>query len=154
MEARVVAKQRVKRFSTGVFLTYIVVVLYATLFTYNYYVYGKSVNLIAFDSIKLMFNSGNWWLIFKNVVGNILLFLPLGYLLPLVIRKMRKLRFVFIISFFSSFAIETAQFYFAERIFDVDDILLNTLGACVGYLLFAVSHLIYKVIKGNIKGVS
>lgn len=63
---------------------------------------------------------------------NILLFVPLGLLLPLLWPDMRKLKEVFINSFGFSLLLELSQLC-NNRCTDVDDLLLNTLGALMGY---------------------
>ncbi|MBM7680732.1 glycopeptide antibiotics resistance protein [Pullulanibacillus pueri] len=135
-------KRRVKRFCAGLFFTYIMTLIYVTLFTYNYYVYGKSFNLVFFDSIKLMLNSGDIWLILKNILGNVVLFFPFGFLAPTLFHHLRYFSSCFTISLLTSVVIETCQFEFAERIFDVDDIALNTVGAIFGWIFF---HFVYKL---------
>lgn len=140
----VLVKYRVKRFCTTLFLTYILTVLYLTLFTFNHYVYGKSVNLVMFDSIKLMLRSHDPILILKNILGNLLLFLPYGFFLPLFFKSYRRFLPIIGTCFLSSLLIETCQYEFAQRIFDVDDVFLNTMGGVMGWLLFktikAFSH--------------
>ncbi len=136
-------RKRLKRFCAGLFWTYFFTLLYVTLFTYNYYVYGKSVNLVFFDSIKLMFESGDPWLFAKNVLGNVVLFFPLGFLLPTIYKPLRAFRTCLPLAFSTSLIIEICQYEFAERIFDVDDIFLNTLGAVFGWLTFKIVHHAY-----------
>lgn len=150
MSVQVFTYKRAKRFFTTLFITYLSVVIYATLFTYNYYIYGKSVNLIAFSSIKLMFSSGNILLILKNVVGNVILFFPFGFFLPLMVKRFRRFYLVFTMGFVFSGGIEACQYYFAERIFDVDDILLNTIGTVLGYVIYKMLYFPYRMIKRNI----
>jgi glycopeptide antibiotics resistance protein len=134
---------RIKRFALLCLVLYFIFLGYITLFTYNYYVYGPSVNLVIFDSIKLMLDSGDYWLFFKNVIGNVLLFLPLGFLLPLINKKMKKFFVMFVTGFYLSIFIELLQFAFAKRIFDIDDILLNTIGTIVGFITFHILAFIY-----------
>ena len=126
---------------------YLLALFYATLFIYNYYPYGKSVNLVLFDSIKLMWESGSYWLILKNIIGNILLFMPLGFLMPCVSRKGRSVLIVGLIGFSTSTVIELLQYFVAHRIFDIYDILLNALGAIVGYVAFRIILGTYRKIK-------
>lgn len=74
---------------------------------------------------------------FKNLAGNILIFMPLGLLYPLC-RKV-KVRFfeAFIVILGSSCAIELIQFLFlTSRRADVDDIILNFIGGMMGYLIY------------------
>ncbi len=141
-------RRRVRRFCTAMFLTYLTALLYVTLFTYNYYVYGKSFNLVFFDSIKLMLESGSPWLILKNILGNVVLFLPFGFFLPLIYPKLHRFRVCLTLSFLMSLAIEMSQYSFADRIFDVDDIFLNTLGAIIGWMLYKIIRCFaYKIAK-------
>ena len=144
-------RKRVKRFCIGLFFTYFFTLIYVTLFTYNYYVYGKSFNLVFFDSIKLMLDSGDPWLIAKNVLGNVVLFFPFGFLLPIVYKPMRFFRTCLPISFGTSLLIEICQYKFAERIFDVDDIFLNTIGAILGWIIFKILHRIYELVLSKIR---
>jgi len=134
---------RVKRFCAGIFFTYLFILVYLTLLTYNNYVYGKSFNLVLLDSIKLMLNSGNAWLILKNVFGNIILFIPFGFLAPALFHFLRSFSSCFFVSLFISIIIEVCQYEFAERIFDVDDIVLNTVGEILGWLVFKLFYKLY-----------
>ncbi len=133
------------------FICYLAVLIYSTLFTFNYYVYGKSFNLVLLDSIRLMWRSGNYWLIFKNVIGNLLLFMPLGFLLPLMFRWLDSFRKMFFISFGVSGLIELLQFYYANRIFDIDDILLNGLGGLTGLIVYKIIAFFYRIYERNFK---
>jgi glycopeptide antibiotics resistance protein len=142
--------RKIKTFGLIIFWIYFCGLIYSTLFTYNYYVYGQSFNLIPFESIKLMWRSGDYWLIFKNVIGNILLFFPLGFLMPLVIKRMRSFLKTAGAGFLISCTIEMIQYGFAERIFDIDDILLNGFGAVIGYIVFKIGNSIYRLIRRNI----
>jgi glycopeptide antibiotics resistance protein len=78
----------------------------------------------------------------ENTFGNIVLFLPLGAALPLISDKFGSIQRVILAAFLLSFGIEAIQFlsrYFGSfRSVDIDDVLLNTFGACVGYVCFAV----------------
>lgn len=139
-----IIRARWRRFGFLCLALYGLVLLDVTLFTYNYYVYGRSVNLSLFDSIELMFNSGDPWLILKNILGNVLLFLPFGVLLPLLLRRFRNGFVLFAAASVASLGIESAQYGFAKRIFDIDDVFLNVIGAMCGWL---VAMLVFKIIK-------
>ncbi|WP_010632056.1 VanZ family protein [Sporolactobacillus vineae] len=120
-------------------LIYLAAVLILTLLTHNYYTYGRSVNLTLSKSIRLMLRSGDSLLILKNVAGNVALFLPLGLLLPALLRG--RFRFLKTVAsgFLFSLAIELVQYFIASRIFDIDDLLLNTLGALTGAVVFSMT---------------
>lgn len=122
------------------FACYMTALIFVTLFTHNYYTYGRSSNLIIFSSIRLMLRSGSSALILKNIVGNVLLFLPLGFLLPLIIRSKQGFAWQLLFGVLVSLAIELCQYLFAARIFDIDDILLNTLGTVFGRLTLLIGR--------------
>jgi glycopeptide antibiotics resistance protein len=74
--------------------------------------------------------------VIKNVIGNILGFIPLGFLLPVLFSSLRTARKAIWTVFLISLSFETLQLIFNLGVFDVDDLLLNTVGGAVGYLLF------------------
>jgi glycopeptide antibiotics resistance protein len=79
----------------------------------------------------------------RNIVGNAILLLPMGILLPLLWSKFRKVGRVTLFAFLFSLSIETLQLLFIllgniGRTFDVDDILLNTLGGFIGVSLYSI----------------
>lgn len=76
---------------------------------------------------------------FTNLAGNILIFIPFGFFLPLA-SKFRNFATTVFFSFFLSLTVEMVQFITQVGSFDVDDILLNTLGGLIGYILFALMH--------------
>ena len=99
--------------------------------------YGN--NFIPFKEImryKLFSN-----LFMKNVVGNVLLFLPYGYFVGRYFSGKSKKLSIFLIAL-ASVAIEYTQLSIG-RVFDVDDILLNIIGGSLGYMLYLFSDRIY-----------
>jgi glycopeptide antibiotics resistance protein len=73
---------------------------------------------------------------FQNIGGNILLFIPYGFLLSLAFDNLRNTRKFILAVFATSLFFETLQLIFALGNFDVDDLLLNTLGGLVGFGFF------------------
>ncbi len=71
---------------------------------------------------------------YKQVFGNILLFIPFGYFVSRYC-KIKGMFSITIISLISSGVIECTQ-HFIGRSFDVDDIILNTIGGIIGFLIF------------------
>lgn len=67
-----------------------------------------------------------------NLVGNLALLFPLGFLLPNRFPQLRRNQ-VFILALFVSLSIEFAQLQLRVGIFDVDDIILNSIGLVLGY---------------------
>ena len=68
---------------------------------------------------------------------NILLFVPLGFILPLLWKEFRSWKAMGITGFLASLGIELAQLL-NYRISDVDDLIMNTLGALLGYALLTL----------------
>ncbi|WP_142336082.1 VanZ family protein [Bacillus toyonensis] len=68
---------------------------------------------------------------------NIVLFMPLGFLLPTIWPQFRKMKNTIYAGFFFSLAIELSQLL-NSRITDIDDVFTNTLGAIIGYVLYRV----------------
>ncbi len=77
----------------------------------------------------------------RTIGGNILLFIPLGVFLPVLNRKFNDLSSIFLSGIIGSATVEGLQLLislilgFNYRTFDVDDIILNTLGTVVGFCL-------------------
>ncbi|WP_371530538.1 VanZ family protein [Streptomyces sp. NBC_01283] len=72
----------------------------------------------------------------KQLGGNIVLGLPFGMLLPVLVPRARGLIRVTAVTALVMLLVELAQgFLVTGRAFDVDDVLLNTTGAVLGYLL-------------------
>lgn len=140
-------RTRWKRFVAPFFLLYLFLLSYFTLFTHNYYIYGQSVNLDLFDSILFIWRSGNFWLILKNVFGNILLFIPFGFFLPFFFPFLRRGAILLLLGALVSFLIEVLQYSYARRIFDIDDILLNSLGTLCGFLFFRTCRAFFQIAK-------
>lgn len=81
----------------------------------------------------------NYFLI--NFLGNIILFMPFGFVIPLLWKISAKK--AVLIGFLASLFIETCQLFLARGT-DVDDLILNTFGALLGALLFKILQRCYK----------
>lgn len=79
-------------------------------------------------------------LFFKNVLGNMIMFMPYGFFVSYFL-KLRHPISIFLMSILTSFTIEFTQAQIG-RVFDVDDILLNIIGALLGFLIY---NMIYKL---------
>ena len=71
----------------------------------------------------------------EGVTLNILLYVPMGYLLPIVWPKLRVWH-VILIGFLSSLLTETIQLVFRLGLFEVDDLVTNTFGTIIGVALY------------------
>lgn len=135
-------------------LIYVMFILYLTILSYllffGYYrqmVKIESYNLVPFKTINMYITFADYFpfkVWFTNLFGNVLAFMPFGFLLPIVFKKSRNIWSITIVSFLFSLFVETMQLTFHVGGFDVDDILLNTMGGFFGYLIY---KLIYKLFK-------
>lgn len=93
---------------------------------------SSGYNLVPFTEIlRYKFGSD---LFLYNVVGNIIMFIPFGYFVSMYIRA-SKFSHILVVSLISSLTVEIVQ-YQIGRSFDIDDILLNVVGAVLGFLLY------------------
>lgn len=76
--------------------------------------------------------------VISNLFGNIVIFMPFGFLVPILGRKKRNFWFTSLLSFALSLAVECIQLVNRTGCFDVDDIFLNTIGGMLGYLVYAL----------------
>ncbi|WP_246589543.1 VanZ family protein [Desertibacillus haloalkaliphilus] len=145
------------------FLLYIGVLLYVTLFAWNYGASlgpegpgGRNYNLMPFRSIyRIAVFSPDIRDPIRILLGNVILFIPFGFLMPLVFKpRARSFLKVTALGMMVSISIELYQFLFTYRVANVDDVILNTTGAAVGFCLFYIGHRLKKriiVIPSNTK---
>ena len=102
----------------------------------------RSLNLIPFQFITETWAMEARKQITQSI-ANILMFLPLGFIFPIAFAKMRKLWSTTICMMLFSFLIEFIQ-YFVGRSADIDDLMLNTLGGILGYLVFYIFSKLFR----------
>lgn len=71
-----------------------------------------------------------------NIVGNVITFIPLGFFLQFISENSDRLKRIALIGFASSLSIEAIQLISGLGRFDVDDIILNTFGVCLGFFAY------------------
>ena len=95
-------------------------------------------NLTLFQEIKRYYyfglRTGSWWLFLWNVVGNICVFIPFGIFLPKLFTRCKNGVLTILLSLELSLSVEFIQLVTKVGSFDVDDLLLNTLGGVIGFL--------------------
>lgn len=95
---------------------------------------NTSSNFIPFNEMfRYQFGSP---LFFKNVIGNMIMFLPYGFFITYYL-KLNKVLYVGVLSVITSLTIELIQLNIG-RIFDIDDIILNILGGMAGYYVYVL----------------
>lgn len=128
-----ISKRKLALYSISI--CYIIIVLGAV-FLNRTSLYGD-MNLHLFSSYKEAYNKMEISL-FRNIVLNILLFVPLGALIPMYSDKLKKSYIVISIGFLFSLIIEGIQYITRMGIFEVDDIFNNTIGVLIGYSIFMI----------------
>lgn len=151
--SRVLEKKLLQKMATVILVIYIFGVIYITLLSRT----GNQelhISLVPFWSYRVMLRGVfralcqcDWRGVMQEVkfIGyptwsslalNILLFVPLGLLLPIVKESFGSLKKVFISGFLFSLSIEVTQILTKRGWFDVDDVINNTLGAVIGFILY------------------
>ena len=99
-------------------------------------------NLVPFYSIHQYFTaSGSSGAIsfIINILGNLIVFMPVGIFVSYFSKNTvgaKRLFLVTMIGLAFSFCVESIQFIFSVGVFDVDDLILNTIGAVLGFLIY------------------
>lgn len=108
--------------------------------------YWNSHNLIPFKTIfyYLFLADINFNIRVENLAGNIVGFSPFGFILPLLSKRFLSIKKVIIATFCLSLTFELIQLVFTFGSFDVDDLILNTLGGVLGYLPIYFASLMIK----------
>lgn len=102
-----------------------------------------SANFVPFKTIKMYIHYAYKLNSFENLVGNVAVFMPFGYLLPMVSSSKKTGFLVLCYAFFFSLFIELFQLFSAFGAFDVDDLILNSAGALLGYLIYKMNRKIF-----------
>ena len=102
--------------------------------------YGSGMNIIPFKEI-MRYKIGSKMFIY-NVLGNILIFIPFGYFISRYVRP-KKIWPIIVDAMITSITVETVQLKIG-RSFDIDDVMLNIVGAILGYFVYVALDAIYK----------
>lgn len=153
-------------------LTGYIIMLMVFMFTPNYIISGSGIDLTSenFDFVgnfKDRINTGYWGInlipfatirsyikysgIFHallNILGNVVLFIPIGFIFPLILIRYRDIKKIAVLSISISLFIEFIQF-FVGRSCDIDDLILNFVGGIIGYTIFCFASDRLKFILGR-----
>ena len=143
----------IKKFTRLVFIIYIIGVLSLTFIVRETMILrtpdNRGVVLEPFCEIGAMLHQPNHFFWFMQIFLNILLFVPFGFLLPMISERFRSLWFTTVTGFIFSVGIETMQYITGRGLTEVDDVINNTSGALVGYILYVGAMWLYKRIQEN-----
>lgn len=145
--------RRERRLKMGIFWLYVCILLRLIVFKYPWEqlretmrTWQKGVilegldtaNFTLFSTIRMYVRYADRLNSVENLAGNVLLFLPLGFLLPWVWKGMERWWKALTVSFLFTAGIELFQLFSAFGAFDVDDLLLNCAGAMLGFWLWSI----------------
>ncbi len=145
-----------KKFIKALFFLYLLVLIKVIIFKYPYEQlraivdsWTKEVvweglstaNFTLFKTIKMYIRYADRLNSFENLVGNVVAFVPFGFLFPYVIRFGKNFFVMLFHAFIFVVGIEVFQLFSAFGAFDVDDILLNCLGAVIGWFCYFLLQL-------------
>jgi len=99
---------------------------------------GHAPNYVPFKTIlPYLLGFKGWIIAGVNLIGNIALLMPIGFLVPFVYRNMTWKKSL-ALGVVAGLAIEVMQTVLDVGIFDIDDVILNALGVLIGYSAFAI----------------
>lgn len=123
-----------KKFYKFIILPYTIFLLYLMFFGMGRFQYDENVIRIEplFSTLNYIENTIRWWDIIRVVLGNVVMFIPFGFL-GWAFPQIKDLKST-IITFVSAVVIVEALQYFSRLgIFEVDDVILNTFGVYLGW---------------------
>lgn len=136
----------------NLFFIYFLILVNLTIFKYGELMLDFDIsfyiNYIPFvETIKMFTNDfADIHTALYNVIGNILLFIPLGFCIPLFFNTKNKLSKVILYGFTASLTIEVLQIFMPFNTTDIDDIIFNTFGAILGFIIF---NIVYKIFRNT-----
>lgn len=145
--AGVVLKKKVswKLLMKSVLVCYLVVVVGVTLLDRTGHMgTGKIMPLFySYQDAWVNFSAAAW----RNIILNICMFVPFGVLLPSCIKSCQSWWKTYLAGFVFTVGIESVQLVARRGLFELDDIMGNTVGAMIGYGIFALGICAWKMWK-------
>lgn len=109
---------------------------------------GESgTNLVPFRTIEAYISDLSFGIAFRNILGNIIPFIPMGFLIPMAFPSQRNIIKTMISCFLLVLSIEILQLILFLGSFDIDDIILNLLSCFIGFILFKAYKNIFRVVS-------
>jgi len=133
-------KKIVNRYYAPFINIYTVWILYLMFFAYyrgdmepgHYFIRAKpfeSIHFLLYDSGYVSFET------YKNIFGNIILFMPYGFL-GILYPKLKSYINLFIVFVIAINILEFSQYFFDRGFAELDDVIMNTLGMSIGYVIY------------------
>lgn len=115
---------------------YAVFVLYLMFFGLGRSAYDFNIVRLKplMSTIEFVDRSFDWKSIIINIFGNILMFIPFGFL-GIISPKLNQIKYLLLNFLAAIIVVESLQYFTRLGVFDIDDILLNTFGVLIGFWL-------------------
>lgn len=140
---KTIKKKQILLWAVSIF--YVVIVIGATFLSrMPMETYNDKLNLNLFSSYREAYHDIGVVLLnnvlLRNLILNIILFIPLGFLLPMYSDKLKKMYIVVPIGLLTTLTIEFTQHFNDYGTFEIDDAFNNTLGTLIGYCIFMIFY--------------
>ncbi len=99
----------------------------------------RNINLVPFATISNYMRQFSQPYAYMNIVGNLIVFIPFGFLFPMVYPNRKSFFSVFVTCFVTVVGIELFQYTTCLGFCDIDDLILNMLGCVVGYVIYTMT---------------
>lgn len=150
-------KHMIRRMGGLLFILYVMLLVYFLFFSEAYGRVAEAerayrYNLIPFVEIRRFWEYREQLGVFAlstNILGNVVGFIPYGFILPAIFYGLRNGFLITMSGLALSLCIEIIQLVTKVGCFDVDDLILNTLGAFLGYLAFAICNYLRRKYYGK-----
>lgn len=139
-----------------IFVFYVLLLFALTVFRDGYFIWQfkfywhrplSEINIVPLVETLKLANGKSLVDFFYNLYGNIMWFVPMGIFIPALHKKRWGFLQIVIVGALISVSIETLQFILNTGVTDIDDVIFNTIGAALGYLLYFAGKSIKKLIK-------
>ena len=143
-------------FWLAIFAFYIFLLYFLTVFRDGYFLWQftfywhrpiSDINFIPFIETFKLLGGKSPLDFFYNLFGNIVWFIPMGIFIPTLGKKNRGFGRVVLIGALVSLSIEALQFVLRTGVSDIDDVISNTIGTAIGFLLYFICHIVKKRVK-------
>lgn len=108
---------------------------------------GLNANLVPFRTIETYISDLSFSVAFMNILGNIIPFIPMGFLIPMAFPSHRNIIKTMISCFLLILSVEILQLILFLGSFDIDDVILNLLSCFIGFILFKAYKNIFRVVS-------
>lgn len=144
-------KRLIRNILALAFIGYMILLIYFLFFSEEY---GRTTHFLDYQYNFTPFREISRYMKYRdvvgmnafliNIVGNVVVFMPFGFFVPGLEKRKSGPFFEFfkitVLGFFFSMAVETVQLVTKVGCFDVDDLILNTLGVALGCICYSICH--------------